>query len=456
MSRISVLDWALKRTDAALKVAEAAEAAIDDLSCRDQITAERARILGRSGRNGAAVAIVVPLLNRVSGGALVSACFAAGTSMVATGQFAAGIEASERGLAAHLHLTGPPLPFGPYLHLVIRCGLLIGAGRLAEARALAQREYDKAVDEGSLESQSFFSLQLSWGLLAEGAPAAAARLSGESAAAFRELDWRLWVRNALTIRAHALALLGQMETARAVLSEMDALGVPESEFLGPEVLRARAWTDVAGGDVPAGRMGLHEAAAMAQESGAYAFESAALHDLARLGLAAEVAPRLRELTEVVEGVLAQARATHAEALAARDAAGLEAASQTFEDCGALLLGAEASADAAVAWRQNGEPRRAVWGERRAAGLAARCEGARTPSLATVSSARATLTPRELEIARLAAAGLANKEIAERLYLSHRTVENQLHAAYEKLGVEGRAALAEALEGASGPARSAET
>ncbi len=102
MARISVLDWGLKQTDAALKVAEEAEAAIDDLGCRDQITAERARILGRAGRNGAAVALAVPLLNRVSGAALVSACFAAGTSMAVTGQFAGAIEASKRGLTAHL------------------------------------------------------------------------------------------------------------------------------------------------------------------------------------------------------------------------------------------------------------------------------------------------------------------------------------------------------------------
>jgi DNA-binding CsgD family transcriptional regulator len=33
----------------------------------------------------------------------------------------------------------------------------------------------------------------------------------------------------------------------------------------------------------------------------------------------------------------------------------------------------------------------------------------------------------------------------RLFLSHRTVENQLHAAYGKLGVQGRAELAQALE-----------
>jgi DNA-binding CsgD family transcriptional regulator len=450
MARISVLDWGLRQTDAALKVAEEAEAAIDDLSCRDQITAERARILGRSGRYSAAVALVVPLLSRVSGGALVSACFAAGTSMEATGQFAAGIDASERGLAAHLHLMGPPLPFGPYLHLVIRCALLIGAGRLAEAKVLGEQEYDQAVKEGSLESQSFFSLVLAWDLLSEGRVATAASIAAESAAAFRELDWRLWVRNALAFRAHALALLGQVPTARAVLSEVDQLGVPESEFLGPEVLRARAWTEVAAGDLAAGRLHLHQAVAMAQEAGAYAFESAALHDLARLGLAAEVAPRLRELTDVVEGVLAQARSAHAEALAARNAVGLEAASQTFEELGALLLSAEASADSAVVWRQEGEPRRAVWEERRASGLAGRCEGARTPSLAIAAPVRAALTHRELEIARLAAEGLANKEIAARLCLSHRTVENQLHAVYEKLGIEGRAVLAQVLEGAPGP------
>lgn len=58
------------------------------------------------------------------------------------------------------------------------------------------------------------------------------------------------------------------------------------------------------------------------------------------------------------------------------------------------------------------------------------DAARTPALATAVPARAALIARELEIARLAAAGLANKEIAERLCLSHRTVENKLHAAYD--------------------------
>jgi DNA-binding CsgD family transcriptional regulator len=443
--RMNVLDFGLKRADIALQVAEEAEATITEPAYRDQITADRARILGRSGNYRGAIALAEPLLNQASGAALVSACFAAATSMTQTGQTAGAIEATERGLATHLLLKGAPLPFGPHFHLMIRGAALLVAGRLAEAGALAGREYGKAIDEESVEAQPWFSWILAWVALNAGRVATATRLAGESAAAFRELGWRLFVRCALTVRAHALALRGEVETARTVLAELDALGVPAAELTGPELLRARAWTEVAGGDIAEGQTRLHEAVAMAQAGGAWALESAALHDLARLGGAAEVTPRLRELAEVVEGPLAPARAAHAAALGAGDPVGLEEASAAFEELGAILLAAEAAADAAVAWRRQGEPRRAARTDRRSSTLAARCEGARTPSLATAAPARAALTPRELEIARLAATGLANKEIAARLYLSPRTVENTLHAAYEKLGVSGREALAHALE-----------
>lgn len=56
-----------------------------------------------------------------------------------------------------------------------------------------------------------------------------------------------------------------------------------------------------------------------------------------------------------------------------------------------------------------------------------------------------LTPQEFEIVTLAASGLTNKQIAERLFLSHRTVGGHLHRAFPKLGVATRAALRDALE-----------
>ena len=52
-----------------------------------------------------------------------------------------------------------------------------------------------------------------------------------------------------------------------------------------------------------------------------------------------------------------------------------------------------------------------------------------------------LTRREREIATLAAGGLSSKEIAARLFLSSRTVDNHLQSVYGKLGIGGRAELA---------------
>ena len=56
-----------------------------------------------------------------------------------------------------------------------------------------------------------------------------------------------------------------------------------------------------------------------------------------------------------------------------------------------------------------------------------------------------LTPQELEVVTLAASGMTNKQIAERLFLSPRTVGGHLHRAFPKLGVATRAALRDALE-----------
>ncbi|GAA4255869.1 LuxR family transcriptional regulator [Dactylosporangium darangshiense] len=62
----------------------------------------------------------------------------------------------------------------------------------------------------------------------------------------------------------------------------------------------------------------------------------------------------------------------------------------------------------------------------------------------IPAARDQLTPQELQIAQLAAGGLTNREIGERLYVSHRTVSSHLHRIFPKLGVSSRAALRAAL------------
>jgi DNA-binding CsgD family transcriptional regulator len=63
-------------------------------------------------------------------------------------------------------------------------------------------------------------------------------------------------------------------------------------------------------------------------------------------------------------------------------------------------------------------------------------------------ARDQLTPQELQIAQLVTEGLSNREIGDRLYLSHRTVGSHLYRMFPKLGVTSRAQVAEALTGIS--------
>ena len=60
-------------------------------------------------------------------------------------------------------------------------------------------------------------------------------------------------------------------------------------------------------------------------------------------------------------------------------------------------------------------------------------------------ARDSLTSQERQIAMLAAAGLTNKEIGQRLFMSHRTVGAHLYQIFPKLGITTRAALRDALE-----------
>jgi DNA-binding CsgD family transcriptional regulator len=90
-------------------------------------------------------------------------------------------------------------------------------------------------------------------------------------------------------------------------------------------------------------------------------------------------------------------------------------------------------------------------ELRATGVAA--TGATTTGVTTTGVATtprtdawaAALTAQERQIATLAATGLTNKQIGERLFLSHRTVGAHLHRAFPKLGITSRAALRDALE-----------
>ncbi|MGW8065372.1 LuxR family transcriptional regulator AbsR2 [Streptomyces ziwulingensis] len=172
---------------------------------------------------------------------------------------------------------------------------------------------------------------------------------------------------------------------------------------------AAAWAAAARGD-------LDEAVRVAAAGDPY--------DAVRLGAPERAAGRLT-------GVFA----AHADALARGDGPALDEVAGRLERRGFLLFAAEAHAQAVGAHRDPGAARTA---RARAVALARRCEGARTPALSGL--ALGELTARQRQIVTLAAAGLSNRQIAERLTLSVRTVGNHLYGAYTRLGAGDRGAL----------------
>ena len=240
----------------------------------------------------------------------------------------------------------------------------------------------------------------------------------------------------------ALGMAGDATSARQALVEMTAARHPTFVYLEPDVRLARAWVAAAEGGVSEAVALARQAAEVAASQHQPAVEVVALHTAVCFG-DRTVADRLAQLATQVDGPRAPAAAAHAAALAADDGAALHAASVQLEQMGALLLAADAAAQAAAVHTRHGRRGSAQTAATRAHRLAQACEGARTPALAAIA-APLPLTDREREIVTLAAGGLSNREIAQRLVVSVRTVENHLYRASTKLGTTDRAELAALL------------
>jgi DNA-binding NarL/FixJ family response regulator len=69
-----------------------------------------------------------------------------------------------------------------------------------------------------------------------------------------------------------------------------------------------------------------------------------------------------------------------------------------------------------------------------------------PAAAVKTKSRAGLTPRELEVSRLVADDLSNRQIAAKLFLSERTVETHITNILNKLGLDSRIQLSRWMAG----------
>ncbi|CAM3703334.1 LuxR family transcriptional regulator [Kibdelosporangium persicum] len=271
----------------------------------------------------------------------------------------------------------------------------------------------------------------------------AARGYRQAVAAHHGADPNGWIFTGLVGLTTALGMRGDPASARQALQAMTAEHHPTYVYLAPNVLIARAWVVAAEGEVSEAAALARKAAGVAASQGQSAVEVFALHTAVRFG-DGTVADRLTRLATEVNGPRAQIAAAHAVALAADDGPGLQAVSVRLEQIGALLLAVDAAAQAAAAFFRHNRRGSAQTATARARRLAQACEGARTPALAALT-APPEITRRQREIIALAASGLSNGEIAQRLVVSIRTVENHLYRASTKLGVSNRAELAALID-----------
>ncbi len=238
--------------------------------------------------------------------------------------------------------------------------------------------------------------------------------------------------------AEAYAKLGRAGAAAEALA-WAADRVPDDYvYMHTAMSLATGWTMAAGG-------ALTDAIAVVRDAGRHAARlQQPTHELACLQAAAQWgdaagAERARELADTLKLPLADIVARHTEALAADDGAGLLAAAEAYRALGDRATAADATAQAAVAFGHHGQAKRSAYAAAVAQERAAECGGLCTPALR--NPAGQPLTQRQREIVELVVGGLSNKQIAERLVMSVRSVEGHLYRACQRVGACSREELA---------------
>ncbi|MFE8970537.1 LuxR C-terminal-related transcriptional regulator [Streptomyces albogriseolus] len=282
-----------------------------------------------------------------------------------------------------------------------------------------------------------------------GRPEDAAALLWQAGAVRAGYDWLTSPSWVLALLAGALAEAGRHGEALRTLAEARSAqraGV-RRPVLDDAIGFERAVVLAHAGDRSGAAAQALEVADRAEAGGRLPAAIAALHLAARATDAAPSAARVQRLALRCRAEEARLQAEQVRALARGDAEALVAVAGRFRSLAALPAAAEAAEQAGRVHRAAGRRRKGRLASAAAQELCARFGGALPPWAEPGergTDATAALTTREREVAALAAGGLSNREIADRLVVSVRTVENHLHRVYHKLGVVQRAALSELL------------
>ena len=275
-------------------------------------------------------------------------------------------------------------------------------------------------------------LQRQAGLIEESAQSAAAAVD--------QLAWRDFVGargSAIGLRATAAVLLGDLAAADTFIAEL----TPALRTVVPANLQAAEAITLrrhAAGD-PNAVDDIADAIASAIESGYSGWAAFSAATAMRIGRADAVIDSLRIASERSAAPLLRMVVEQAEAQVAADAERILVSAAALERAG-MIAAAHDAASSCLALARTADNSSLV---RRAAVVLGRTAARLTPARRR-SEAASILTRREWDVAVAAAARERNREIADRLGLSLRTVENHLANAYRKLGVSGRDELRDQL------------
>jgi DNA-binding CsgD family transcriptional regulator len=386
-----------------------------DIACRDGTADEAAACAERGLARGSALISVLDGVPIVVGAEALSRCdrLARATSVLD-----ALIHAARTHGATRVEATA----------LTARAVALNRAGRLLEAEADARLALDLAQGEPTHFLRPYSLAQLATALIERGEPEAAAQELSASELLRASADHTIFALALRDTYANLLVLQGRLEDA---VRELHTLEQAERDWdnrnPGWTTWRSRAavvqhrlgeWEkaeDLAAEDVRAARaFGAPRALGIALRTTALVAREDRID-------------QLREAAEVLER--SEARLEHA---------------RTLVELGASLRRSGHRSDArqplTVGFELAGECGAVALADRARHELAT--TGVRLPGPG--KNGRVALTPSELRVATLASDGLTNREIAQALYLSPKTVEMHMSHVYDKLGVRSRVRLAAAL------------
>jgi non-specific serine/threonine protein kinase len=349
----------------------------------------------------------------------------------------------------------------------LRARALNGAGHLAWAQgdhdqAKALREESLALSRQAGEKQEIADALNGLGFVIRrrGNYEAARDMHEEALALYKELDDQWGIARSIDLSGRAAAFQGDYAAARPRLEEalkifrevgeqegiaestgvmgMVALGRGDYSTASLRLEEARQILSSLGDRRGVGKMNtaLGDAALnQGDRDAAYSLYEEALKDLKDLEDKWWIAWCLEGMAGVAAAQKQPERAARlfGAAAALREAIGAPRppAFRSYHECDL----------AAVRERLGEEGFAAAWEEGRAMTTeqAIDCALKERPNALSPPAADGTLSPRELEVLRLVADGLTDGQIAEKLYISPRTVGNHLRSIYKKLGVPSRAA-----------------